>query len=66
MKYKGYTIRAARSTGGKAGKGRNKTSTVQVLKDDMLVKAVRFKVDSAESWTKARTKAKAWIDAAAA
>jgi len=59
-----YHICDARPSGGKAGKGRNKTSTVQVLDDTdpdcaILLKSFRFNVGSSEShreaWDKART-----------
>ncbi len=61
--YKGYTLRLPTS-GGKAGKGCNKTSTVQVLQPlgsgSLLVKQVRFKVT--DGHTKAVDTAKQWID----
>lgn len=63
MKYKGYTICNARPTGGKAGKGCNKTSTVQIFKDNMLMKAFRFRVGEVESYVVAKNRAKEWVDA---
>ena len=48
----GYTIKTANPTGGKAGKGKNKTSTIQVLKCSrdfshyFIVRQFRFVVGS--------------------
>lgn len=50
------------TSGGKAGKGHNKTSTVQVMDGNMLVKQFRFKVGDSESYRKAREKAKLFIN----
>lgn len=65
MIYKGYIIHKP-DTGGKAGKGFNKTSTLQVRKPVLsgyLQKAkFRFLVGDAESETKAIENAKKWID----
>jgi len=63
MKYHGYTIDTARPTGGKAGKGRNKTSTVQVFGPDMMLKQFRYKVGGTLSFDTAWQKAKDWVDA---
>lgn len=64
MKYKGYTITTARPTGGKAGKGCNKTSTVQVFGPGgtTLEKQFRFKVGGTLSFDTAWQKAKDWVD----
>lgn len=60
--YKGYIIKNAKSTGGKAGKGHNKTSTIQVMKDNMLIKHFRFLVGNSYSEWKAKEDAKQYID----
>lgn len=52
-----YEIKLARQSGGKAGKGHNKTSTVQVHCDSIIVKQFRFNVDEAGSFKKALAKA---------
>jgi hypothetical protein len=66
MEYKGYTIKQASQTGGKAGKGNNKTSTIQVrqeLKEGYLLrKQIRYKVDDPEGMKNAVQKAKDWAD----
>lgn len=51
MMVYGYLICLARSTGGKAGRGLNKTSTAQVFEGDFLVKQFRFEVASIASRT---------------
>lgn len=56
-----YTIRLARQTGGKAGKGHNKTSTVQVFQDSMIVKQFRFLTNDPESLKRATEKAKTFV-----
>jgi len=59
MLINGYTIKLANRSGGKAGKGYNKTSTIQVMDDNnCIVKAFRYDVDSAESYFTALDKAK--------
>lgn len=69
MRYKGFEIRLAKQTGGKAGKNRNKTSTVQVWdwrKNNpdvfFLKKQIRFRVGDAQSLHAAYAKARAFID----
>lgn len=57
MVLNGYKIRLPTS-GGKAGKGRNRTSTVQVLKDGCLKAQFRFLVDDINSYHLAMQKAK--------
>lgn len=56
-----YEIRLARQTGGKAGKGRNQTSTVQVFCDGLLVKQFRFRVDNMAGYGRAKEKAEAYV-----
>lgn len=46
------------TSGGKAGKGKQKTSTIQVRKDNIVVKQFRFVVDSVKSMKTAVAKAK--------
>jgi len=53
----GFIIKLARQTGGKAGKGYNKTSTIQVVKDDCIVKQFRYTVDDAASFAQVSRKA---------
>lgn len=53
----GYTIKLAHQTGGKAGKGHNKTSTVQVIKDNFIIKQFRYTVDNPASFMRASKKA---------
>lgn len=62
MTHKGFTIQAARQSGGKAGKGRNKTSTVQVLFDGFICKSFRFEMHNPESLKNATKKALAFAD----
>lgn len=45
------------TSGGKAGKGHNKTSGVQVLRDGLLIKNFRFTVGDDESRDNALLKA---------
>jgi hypothetical protein len=66
MKYKGYEIWTS-TGGGKAGRGFNKTATVQVREwlqppNYLLKKQIRFKVDDPESLVRAVKKAQAFID----
>lgn len=51
------------TTGGKAGKGRNKTGTVQVRKDGFIKKQFRFKTNDRASSAKAFKKARDWMEA---
>ena len=62
MKYKGYTIHFPTS-GGKAGRGRNVTSTVQLRTDDCNVKQIRYTVDQPDDFNRALAKAKTYVDA---
>lgn len=59
-----HTIRLANPSGGKAGRGRNKTSTVQVFYGNLLVKQYRFLMSSPESLIHATEKAKAYVELA--
>lgn len=59
----GYVARLP-ETGGKAGKGQNKTSSLQVLKDNLIVKQFRFTMNNPESWKAAVAKANQFMDAA--
>lgn len=47
------------TSGGKAGTGHNRTSTIQVRRDNMVVKQIRFNM--ADGALEAVRKAKAWI-----
>lgn len=62
-----YHIQTARNTGGKAGKGCNKTSTIQVYEviGDMgfLKKHFRFAINDPKGYAKAQEKARAWVAA---
>jgi hypothetical protein len=53
----GYTLRWPQS-GGKAGTGRNKTGSIQILSGNRLVKSIRFTVGDVDSkraaWNKAQ------------
>jgi hypothetical protein len=71
MKYKGFEIGLPRQSGGKAGCGCNKTSTVQVLyrinsECVLLIKQIRFKVKGVEETRaaikQAIQKATAYVD----
>ncbi len=56
-----YVIRLAKQSCGKAGKGHNKTSTVQVIYESCIVKAFRFFVDDPASRAAAWRKAKEYV-----
>jgi len=62
MNYKGYDIKPANTRGGKAGHGKNKTTTLQVREPSpggfLLKKQIRYTTDKA----KAIQKAKDFID----
>jgi hypothetical protein len=65
--YKGYVIAEAKPQGGKAGKGHNRTSTIQVrepLQGDnfLLLKQIRYTTVSKESKEGAILTAKQYID----
>ncbi len=61
LEYKGHELHRPTS-GGKAGKGFNKTSTVQVRKDGCIVKQFRYELRIFMDRQRAEEKAKAWID----
>jgi hypothetical protein len=67
MKYKGYEITTASQRGGKAGRGRNKTTTLQVREPAsggyLLKKQIRYRVGDAHGYGGALHKAKLWVDA---
>lgn len=60
-----YEIRLAKQSGGKAGKGRNKTSTIQVVRisrySGTVVKQFRFNVGELSSFIAAKTKAEEYV-----
>jgi hypothetical protein len=49
------------TSGGKAGKGHNATSTIQVRRNSLIVKSVRFSLADASERSKAIQKAMDWI-----
>lgn len=59
MKIGPYTIQAAKPTGGKAGKVNNKTSTINIMKGQMIVKRFRYETNF-RSAEKAERRAIAW------
>lgn len=69
--YRGYIIRVASPTGGKAGKGGNKTSSVSIVpahfpadgKSAFHHTTIRFNVHDLDSFRRAIKKAHAWVDA---
>lgn len=64
-KDKGVIIKTANRTGGKAGKGNNKTSTIQVIHEasGILLKQYRFKMDDEMSLNAAYSKTDSFVDA---
>lgn len=64
--HRGYLIRPARPTGGKAGKGQNRTSTLQVLAVQpgytTLLRAFRFTVGDDKSLRAAKEMARLFIN----
>ncbi len=65
--YRGHTIADSNGLGGKAGRGCNRTATVQVRKalwggDYLLLKQVRYSVDKPGARQAAAEKARAYID----
>jgi hypothetical protein len=67
MNYKGFKIVQSNPRGGKAGRGCNKTATIQVHEDFnatsyLLIKQVRFTVGDDASRQRAIQKAKDHID----
>ncbi len=66
-RYKGYLIRKALPTGGKAGKGHNATSSYTVYPESFVpgsfrTNVIRFKVGDVESQKVALRKCAEWID----
>lgn len=59
--YRGFQLHVPQS-GGKAGKGRNKTGTVQVRYSGQIMKQFRFDRFSTENYFKAVDKARAYVD----
>lgn len=66
MNYKGYEICTANQRGGKAGRGRNKTTTLQVHEPSsggsLVKKQFRYTVGNEHSYGGALHKAKLWVD----
>jgi len=70
MKYRGYVISESNDRGGKAGRGRNLTKTIQVQDHGpnspvggyLLLKSIRYRLYEAGAKEKAIAKAKAFID----
>ena len=65
--YRGHTIADSNGLGGKAGRGCNRTATVQVRKalwggDYLLLKQVRYFVDKPGARQAAAEKARAYVD----
>jgi hypothetical protein len=66
LSEKGYDIRTANDAGGKAGRDKNRTSTLQVTFKDspsgyLLKKQVRYIVGDGESYQNALVKCLEWI-----
>jgi hypothetical protein len=67
MNYKGFKIVQSNSRGGKAGRGCNKTATIQVQEDFnatsyLMLKQIRFKVGDTAALSAAVQKAKDFVD----
>ncbi len=62
--YKGFLIKTAKPTGGKAGKGRNKTTTLMVFDpvEGLLLKLFRYTLGDLQSYYSARVKAYDYIE----
>jgi hypothetical protein len=58
---KGYVIKEARPTGGKAGKGCNKTTSLKICKGNFVLKYVRYKVSEPLSKGRAFGRSLKWI-----
>lgn len=50
------------TSGGKAGRGRQKTSTIQVRRDGLIIKQFRFSVADQQTRLKAIVKAKKYVE----
>jgi hypothetical protein len=59
--YKGFEVHIPTS-GGKAGKGCNKTSTIQLRRKSSIAKQFSFVVADSASRTEAVAKARKWAD----
>lgn len=65
MEHEGYTILQAKQTGGKAGKGHNKTSTLQIMKsgENIIIKQIKFDIINGQKMlSEPIEKAKKYID----
>ena len=64
ISYKGYKIKKCMPSGGKAGKGYNVTSTIQIFKEgeSIIEKHIRYKNREHGAISGAVQKAKKWID----
>lgn len=60
--YRGYEITLPMS-GGKAGKGKQKTSSIQVRVNGFLIHQTRFRVDNPAARKSALERAKLFLDA---
>ena len=65
--YKGYEICDSNPTGGKAGKGKNITATIQIRDHNMsggylLKKQIRYTINKSDDRKKAIKKAREYID----
>lgn len=65
--YRGFPIRLAKPTGGKAGLGCNKTSSIQIVSEQTdgcftIERTIRYNVNDRPSFKKALNKAHTWID----
>jgi hypothetical protein len=60
--YKGYEVHIP-SSGGKAGKGCNLTSSIQMRKGGRIAKQFRFSMTDAEARSATIAKARKWADA---
>ena len=69
FEYRGYRIRQASATGGKAGKGHNRTSSISVTPVNFPAHGgtykstvIRFNVFNPVGLAKAAVKARNWVD----
>lgn len=66
IEYKGYIIVESNERGGKAGRGFNKTKTLQVRENNgngfLIKKQVTFTVGDSDSYSKAEDKCRKYID----
>lgn len=61
IEYKDFIIKKAKSTGGKAGKGKNKTSTIQVVKNNQVLKQFKYSLFKQHKLFSAIGKAKYYV-----